>query len=301
MKNVLIAGGSGLIGRRLSAMLMEKGYTISILSRTRSSENNVKVYLWNTASGFIEDGAIDNADHIINLAGTGIAEKRWTKKRKAEIISSRVNATKTILDAVKKNTHHIKNIICASAIGYYQKNNRELMAEEANPGNDFLANTVQQWEAANHEFEKIQIRTVIFRFGIVLSLKGGALLEMYKPMKYGIAGYFGNGKQYYSWIHIDDVCRMIIHAIENEMMHGIFNAVAPYPETNKNFMKTLSQVTTGMHLLMPVPPFVIKAVLGEKASIVLDGQKISSDKILNSGFAFHFPDLTNALKNIFHS
>ncbi|HKR04500.1 MAG TPA: TIGR01777 family oxidoreductase [Bacteroidia bacterium] len=298
MKNILIAGGSGLIGSRLTEMLLEKGYSVNILSRKKISENNIITYLWNPAGDFIEEAAIQNADHIINLAGEGIADKRWSVKRKKEIMHSRVNASKTIFNALQKNIHHVKSIVCASAMGYYSKNTNELLTEESETGSDFLASTVQHWEAANREFEKTKLRTVIFRLGLVSSLKGGALAEMHKPLKFGIAAYFGNGNQYYSWIHIDDLCTMIMHAIENENTKGIYNAVSPHPEKNKNFMKIFAQAKGGFHLRMPVPRFVIKTMLGERASIVLDGQKVSSQKIEDTGFVFKYPDLRNALSNL---
>lgn len=298
MKNILIAGGSGLVGSRLSELFLEKGYSVSILSRKKFSKGNITGYLWNPSENYIEAEAIQHADSIINLAGEGIADKRWTKKRKTEIINSRVNSSETIFKALKQHNHHVKNIVCASAIGYYSKNKNELMTEQSKPGNDFLASTVQRWEASNRAFEKLNLRTVIFRFGIVLSLNGGALLEMYKPLKFGIAAYFGRGNQYYSWIHIDDLCNMIMYAVENENINGLYNAVSPQPETNKNFMKILSGTREGFSIPVPVPRFAIKAILGERASIVVDGLKVLSRKIQNAGFAFTYPDLTNALNNL---
>lgn len=297
MQNILIAGGSGLIGTRLTQMLLEKGYAVSYLSRKSFSKNNVMVYEWNPFNDFIEEGAIENANYIINLAGTGIAAKAWTNKRRHEIINSRVYAAKTIFNSLKKNKHHIKGIVCASAIGYYEKNTNKVLKETNEPGADFLSYTTQQWEHASKEFETADIRTTILRSGIALSLKGGALVKMWKPLKFFIAPYFGNGKQVYCWIHIDDLCRMYIKAIEDEKMNGVYNAVAPQPEANKNFMRMLKKVKGGFSLLMPIPSLLMRLILGERASIVLDGQNVSCKKISGLGFEFQFPDLKSALKN----
>jgi hypothetical protein len=297
MQNILIAGGSGLIGTRLTQLLLEKGYAVSYLSRHKFSKNNVAVYKWNPINNFIEEGAIENAHYIINLAGAGIAAKAWTNKRRHEIIDSRVYAAKTIFNVLQKNKYNVKGVVCASAIGYYKKDSNEVLTETSEPGTDFLSYTTQQWEHASKEFEKTGIRTTILRTGIVLSLKGGALAEMYKPMKFSIAAYFGNGKQIYSWIHIDDLCRMFIKAIEDEKMNGVYNAVAPQPETNKNFMRIVKKVKGGFNLLMPVPSILMRLILGERASVVLDGQNVSCKKISGSDFEFQFPDLKSALKN----
>ena len=301
MKNVLIAGGSGLIGSRLTELLIHRNYSVSHLSRKKNSKDDVSVFKWTPRTGFIEPESIKNADYIINLAGENIGEKKWTLERKKEIIRSRIDAANTLKTALIKNEHYVECIVCASAIGYYKKNDDDLLRETDLPGNDFLSTTTQQWESASRQFEELGIRTVILRTGIVLSLKGGALLEMYKPLRFGLAGYFGNGKQYYSWIHIDDLCQMYIKAMEDSDMKGVFNAVSPHPETSKNFIKTFAECKGGFYMLIPVPSFALKVALGEKASVVLDGQKISSKKITDKGFVFQFPQLNEALKNILKS
>ncbi len=297
MQNVLIAGGTGLIGSRLTELLSQKNYSVSYLSRNKIPKNNVSVYRWNPFEGIIENGAIENADHIINLAGTGIGYRAWTNNRRHQIISSRINAARTINSALKRNSHHVKSIICASAIGYYKKNSNEVMTEAGESDPDFLSYATQQWEAASRQFEATGIRTTIFRVGIVLSLKGGALAEMYKPLKFFMATYFGSGKQIYSWIHIDDLCRMFIKAIEDEKIYGVYNAVAPNPVSNKIFMKTLAKVKGGFSLPVPIPSIMMKLILGERASVVLDGQNVSGKKMLDAGFEFQFPELNDALKN----
>ena len=297
MQNVLIAGGTGLIGSRLTELLSQKNYSVSYLSRNKIPVINVSVYRWDPFEGTIENGAIENADHIINLAGVGIGDKAWTNNRRHQIISSRVNAARTINNALKRSDHHVKSITCASAIGYYKKNSNELLTEISESGTDFLSYTTQQWEAASRQFESTGIRTTIFRIGIVLSLKGGALAEMYKPLKFFIAPYFRNGKQIYSWIHIDDLCHMFIKSIEDEKINGVYNAVAPNPVSNKIFMKALVKTKAGYSFLMPVPAILMKLFLGERATVVLDGQFVSCQKIMETGFEFQFPELNEALKN----
>lgn len=298
MKNILIAGGSGLVGSRLTDLLLQKGYGVTHLSRNKKQDNTIKIYQWNPLTGLIEEGAIESADFIVNLAGEGIADKAWTAKRKEEIISSRLNAAKTIYTALERKTHKVKGIVCASAIGYYKKNSTELMTEESDAGDDFLARTVQQWENASKKFNNSGIRTVILRIGIVLSLRGGALKEMYNSFKFFTAAYFGKGNQIYSWIHIDDLCNLIINAIDDDKIKGIYNAVAPNPETNKNFIKTLASVNQRFYVLFPVPKLVLKFIVGTRAAIVLDGINVSSKKLFNAGYVFKFPNLKSALKEI---
>ncbi len=295
---VLIAGGTGLIGTRLAEMLLEKGFAVSILSRKKYVSDIIKYFLWNPASGYFDDAAIRDADFIVNLSGAGIADERWSKERKETITTSRVNSGKTILYALQKNRHKVKCIVCASGVGYYPKNSAAIMTEETKPGNDFLSHVVQEWENQNMQLEH-QSRAVIFRNSMVLSLKGGALKEIYFPLKFFMAPYFGSGRQAYSWIHIDDMCRMIIFALENEHVNGIYNASSPEVVSNKEFMKQLIKASGNRALLMPVPALVLKTFLGERASIVLDGISVSSEKISNAGFQFRHGNLKSALESIF--
>lgn len=298
MHHVLIAGGTGLIGSRLSDLFVEKGYTVSHLSRKPKPDSKFKAYLWNPAQHTLDVGALKDVDFIINLSGEGIADKKWTNEQKEKIISSRVNASATLVEALKNNQHRISAIVCASAAGLYKKNTAQLMTEESLPDNDFLSATVQEWETENKKFETAGIRTVILRTGIVLSSKGGALMEMMKPLRFGIAVYFGNGKQLYSWIHIDDLCHMYINAVEDNKMTGVFNAVAPLAKPNKEIVSASATAKGNFYLMLPVPAFLLRIILGERACLVLDGIGVSPKKIMTAGFKFQFQDLKSALKNI---
>lgn len=298
MQHVLIAGGTGLIGSRLSDLLAEKGYTVSHLSRKQKPDSKFKTYLWDPAQHVMDAEALRNVDCLINLSGEGIADKKWTKKQKEIIISSRVNASITLVAALKNNQHSVSTVVCASAAGLYKKNTSQFMTEESLPDNDFLSATVEKWEMENKKFEAAGIRPVILRTGIVLSSKGGALKEMMKPLRFGIAAYFGNGRQLYSWIHIDDLCHMYIAAMEDNKMTGVYNAVAPFAKSNKEIVSTLAAAIRSFYLLVPVPAFLLKIILGERACLVLDGIGVSPKKIMTEGFKFQFQDLKSALKNI---
>lgn len=297
MTKVLITGGSGLVGKRLSAMLAEKDYEVYILSRSRSGvTNGVRYYQWSLADGTIEEGALD-VDHIIHLAGAGVAEKRWTKARKKEIRDSRVLSAALIRDHLQAGRHEPKSIVCASAVGFYGDRGEDILDEQSSMGTGFLADTCEEWERASAEIRPSS-PTSILRIGIVLSTLGGALPKLSAPVKMGIGAYLGNGSQYYPWIHIDDLCRMMIYAME-QGLDGIYNACAPNPATNKNLVKTMAHVLKRPFIPAPAPAMVLKLTMGEMAEMLLNGQRTSADKIMSSGFEFTFPELEGALRDIF--
>lgn len=296
--SVLIAGGSGLVGERLAQILLQNGYRVMLLSRKKYTNGNIPVYEWDVEKQTIDDNAILRADHIINLAGEGIAAGRWTPERKKRIIDSRTQSAKFLLDTCQKLNTFPKTYISAAAIGYYGNRDAEILDEESTPGNGFLAESCMAWEAAAQRWAETPARTVICRIGIVLSTQGGALAETIKPLRFGLATYFGNGKQYYSWIHIDDLCGVFLRAIEDEEIVGTFNAVAPNPVSNKEFTKKLAKAFARPSLLLPVPTFVLRIMLGETADVVLSGSIVSSAKIEQAGFVFQYPDLFPALKDI---
>lgn len=296
--SVLIAGGSGLVGERLAQILLQNGYRVMLLSRKKYNNGNIPVYEWDVEKQTIDDNAILRADHIINLAGEGIAAGRWTPERKKRIIDSRTQSAKLLLDTCQKLNTFPKTYISAAAIGYYGNRDAEILDEESAPGNGFLAESCMAWEAAAQRWAETPARTVICRIGIVLSTQGGALAETIKPLRFGLATYFGNGKQYYSWIHIDDLCGVFLRAIEDEEIVGTFNAVAPNPVSNKEFTRKLAKAFARPSLLLPVPTFVLRIMLGETADVVLSGSIVSSAKIEQAGFVFQYPDLFPALKDI---
>jgi len=296
MKTILITGGTGLIGKYLSVLLRSKGYKVTVLSRSNSEAPNS--YYWNIEGKFIEAEAIKEADYIIHLAGAGIADERWTKKRKKELIDSRVDSTKLLYENVLKLNPHIKGFIAASGIGYYgATTSAKIFTENDEIGTDFIASICKLWENESLKFDAINIRTVILRTGIVLAANGGAYQKMSKPIKLGIGSVLGNGKQYVPWIHIKDLCNMYISAIENENIHGIYNAVSPEHTTNEVLTKNIALSLNKKIILPNTPGFVLKTLLGKMAEILLEGSRVSAEKILATGFNFEYPTLQKALKD----
>lgn len=294
-KKVLITGGTGLIGSRLTEMLLESDYTVAHLSRKARADSKTETFEWNPAKNHIDEKALLNVDYVIHLSGENIAAHRWTNSFKKQVIESRVQSAELLKKIIIKSPQ-VKAIICASGTGVYKDENEKWVDEFSAHDNSFPALTCEQWEEANSHYP---CRTVILRTGLVLSLKGGALPELYKPFRFGIAPYFGNGNFYQSWIHIDDMCRMYIHAIENIQLSGIYNAVAPIPVPNIELVKVLQSVTKQFSIRVPVPPLMLKILLGEKSIIVLAGCRVNSQKFVETGFKFIYKDINSALKNIF--
>lgn len=296
MKTVLISGGTGLIGIKLSKMLKERGYQVRILSRHKSSSTDF--VHWDLEKGYIDSNAFEGVSTIIHLAGEGIADARWTNKQKSKIIESRVLSTHILHEALLKNEHKVEQFISASATGYYSDRDNELLFEDSLPANDFLGETCVAWEKAVDKISNLGIRTVKLRTGVVLSLKGGALAKMIVPFKFGFGSALGNGKQWMSWIHEEDLCNMYIFAIENTNVVGAYNAVSPNPATNYEFSKILANVM-GMPFWAPsVPAFFLKLLFGEMSAVVLGSTKASADKIVATGFHFNYSDLKKSLVNL---
>jgi uncharacterized protein (TIGR01777 family) len=305
METVLITGGTGLIGKSLGQALLDKGYKVIILSRqtdNKTTIGNLSYANWNVEQQTIDKNAIATADHIIHLAGAGVAERRWTKKRKKEIADSRVNSSRLIVNALHSTANKIKTIVSASAIGWYGADpvipNNKPFTEDATVSNDFLGNTCRQWEESIQPVSEQGKRLVILRTGIVLSRDGGALKEFLKPLRFSIAAVLGSGKQIISWIHIEDLVNMFIAAIENENMTGIYNAVAPGPVSNKELTLQLAKSRSKYFISVHIPSFVLKLVLGEMSIEILKSTTVSSKKIQMAGFHFHYPEILPALKSL---
>lgn len=297
-KNVLITGASGLVGTRLTAMLVQKDYQISHLSRS-SSKGPIPTFQWDVNAGTIEKGALDEVDTIVHLAGAGIADKRWSASRKKEILESRTKSSELLFQNLKQNNHKVKTFVSASAIGIYGEGAPEqTFTEEDQPADDFLADVVKQWEDSVSKIESLGIRVIKIRIGILLSEKGGALAEMVKPIKWGVGSPLGSGKQLISWIHIDDVCGIFMKAIEDESMAGAYNAVSPNAVTNKEMTEAIAKVLDKPLWAPHVPGFVLRLILGEMSDLVLKGSKVSSEKIQSSNFDFQFLDLKEALEDL---
>ena len=295
MEKVLITGGSGLIGRRLSFLLKSRGYEVRILSRSNNPKNNYKTFVWNVSEQYINDSAFEGLTHIIHLAGAGIADKRWSEKRKKEIIASRVASTNLLYNTVKRLKTPLNSFISASATGYYGAVTSETIFEEKDkPAKDFLGKVCSLWEDSIFQFNEIKIRTVALRTGIVLSKDGGAL----KKMKTPVITSLGNGKQYMPWIHIDDLCELYIKAIEDQEFKGAFNAVSSEHISNLSFSKKISKIFNYPFLALGAPSLILQIVFGEMSTIILNGSRISANKIKQAGFKFKFENLEKALKNL---
>ncbi len=306
MQTILITGGTGMIGKRLTELLIEKGYEVIIVSRESSvvsKRKSVSYANWNIADQTINKEAIAKTDHIIHLAGAGVADKRWSEKRKQEIVNSRTQSSALIVKALKEIPNHVQSVVSASAIGWYGADtnvSRQNGFNENTPADkEFLGDTCRLWEESIQPVEALGKRLVKLRTGIVLSNKGGALAEFRKPLKAFVAAILGNGQQVVSWIHIDDLCRMYIEAIENKNLHGAYNAVAPNPVTNKMLTLSLAKkMHDKFYLPIHIPSFMLKIILGEMSIEVLKSATVSSHKIQTAGFSFLYPAVENALEEL---
>ena len=301
MKTILITGGSGMVGRRLSDMLIKKGYDVIWLSREKHIKAEIPRYKWDLLKGEVDKEALEEADVIVHLAGVGIAEGRWTEARKRMIVGSRVRSAHILLDKVKELDTKIDAFISASAVGYYGATTTDKVytEEDKHDENDFLGVICYNWEEQANQFTTdLGIRSVSIRTGVVLSKESELIKKAVLPTKFWLGAPLGKGSQYMNWIHLDDLCRIYIKAIEDETMQGAYNAVAPEYTTNAQFMKGIANVLRKPMFLPRVPEFVFKWVLGESAQIILEGSRISSKKILKTGFRFRYKKLTDALKDI---
>ncbi|PJJ06965.1 hypothetical protein CLU83_0090 [Flavobacterium sp. 1] len=298
-KNVLITGGTGFIGRHLTEKLLERGYAVSILTRSsKPSTEKVSYYIWDADTQSIEESAVLNADYIIHLAGENIAEERWTAKRKAAILDSRTQSVQLIYDTLKKLNKRVDAFVSASGIGYYGLVNGEgICTESTLPANDFVGTVCQEWEKSADLMLGLGIRTVKIRTGLVLGKNEGILKKLSPIFKRGFGSVLGSGRQYMPWIHVHDLCMMYIEAIENKKMTGPYNATINDSTTNLIFSKELAN-SFGFSIWLPnVPAFLIRLMLGERASLLLTGRRVSSDKVKKLGFRFQFKNLRKALKN----
>ena len=299
MKKKLITGGSGLVGSYLSKKLIEKGYVVATLGRQSKKQSDILNYTWNIEKNELEEGALENVDYIIHLAGANIGESRWTTKRKKEIVDSRIKSCQLIFQKITENKHQLKAFISASAIGYYGAvTTDKIFVETDQPSQDFLGETCRRWEEAANSFESLGVRTVTIRTGVVLTYQGGALAKMITPVKTGLGASIGSGKQFMPWIHIDDLCEIYLKAIEDNNMHGAFNAVAPEHKTNREFSESLTKVLKKKVWFPSIPAFILKIIFGKMSEIILNGSRVSSNKLIKEGFQFKFPDLKSALSNL---
>ena len=307
MPVVLISGGTGLVGANLTRHLLERNYEVIILTRdkNRTSKNpKISYSYWNIKGQIIDVEAIKKADHIIHLSGAGVMDKKWTADYKKIILESRTKSAELIIKSLEENEHHVKTFVSASAIGWYGEDanpliRREGFIETDLPAKGFLGETCLLWEAASDPVKSLGIRLVTLRCGIVLSNEGGAFKEFKTPLRFGVATIFGNGKQIISWIHIDDLCRMYCDAIENNYLHGSYNAVAPEPVSQKKFMIALGEKMRNRFFTpIHIPVFILKLFLGKRSMEILKSATVSNKKMKAAAFTFLYPTLQAALDEL---
>jgi uncharacterized protein (TIGR01777 family) len=293
--NVLITGGRGFIGRSLSRKLRDSGYNVAITTREQSDSE--EKLTWNTHD-LIPPETMSRFTAVVNLVGDPVAPARWTEEKKERILSSRVKSTRALVDSMRSMNPKPNVFISASAIGYYGPHGDDYVTEDTPPASDFLADVCTQWEAEALKAEEMGIRVVLVRIGAVLESDGGALPTMAIPFKYFMGGPIGEGKQWFSWIHRDDVIGMLHLALENESVSGPLNATAPNPVTNREFSTALGRA---LHRpsCFTVPGFVIKLAFGELGSVMLTGQRVIPEKALKTGYRFKFSDVNDALRAIY--
>ncbi len=295
MQTVLITGGTGLVGQSISDLLKKEGLNVRILSTNKPlADKHKHIFYWNPEKLAIDELALNEVDAIVNLAGSSINQP-WTKSGKEQIVNSRVNSCQTLANAL--NGKKIKCIISASAVGIYPDKNEQWLTEDAPADTGFLAETVVKWEGASAEFKKHCERHISLRIGVVLSDKGGALPVIAKPVKFGIGSAIGSGKQYMSWIHIQDLARMVHFGLNNEKIKGTYNAVASNPVTNDVFTKTLAKTLKKPYFFPKVPSFVMRIILGERADIVLKGSRVSNERFKKHDFQFEFDQVDRAFQS----
>jgi uncharacterized protein len=298
MKTILIAGGTGLVGQLLAQTLKDEGYNIRLISRSKPSNPVFPTFLWNVDKGVADGNAFKEVDIVINLAGSGVADKLWTERRKKEITESRVKSNQ-LLAYCFKNYHRPALYISAGAIGFYGHRDDELLTEEHVSGDDFLSKSCTAWENAVFETADQSTRLIIFRIGIVLSERGGALQKMLLPWKMGISTSFNPGNQWYSWIHEEDLVRLFVFGIQNEQIEGIYNAVAPNPEKMYDFAKAMkAQSKLPWRMVWSIPFTLLTTAMGEMSTVLTNSAKVSSEKIIRAGFQFKFKKMDEALKNL---
>lgn len=308
METVLITGGTGMIGKALTQALIERGFNVIILTRSinekqKTKNDKLSYAVWDVAKQTIDKNAFARADYIVHLAGANFADKRWNEKVKNEIVSSRVDSAKLIVESLKTISNKVKTVISASGISWYGADDKKVskpFTETDPPANDFMAETCKQWEAAIEPASFLGKRLIKFRIGPVLSTDGGAYVEFKNPVKFGVAGIIGNGKQIISWIHIDDLVRAILFSMETEQMEGVYNAVSPKPASNEELILEIAKSTGNFFIPIHAPSFALKLVFGEMIGEILKSTTVSSEKLQKAGFIFQYPDIKSAILQLSH-
>jgi uncharacterized protein (TIGR01777 family) len=303
MNRVVVTGATGFIGKALCFRLLEEKYEVVALSRSKEKGEEVfgtdaKVIEWDGKSSEVWQDYANNAYAIVNLAGENIGSGRWTAEKKQSIIQSRLDAGKAVVEAVKSVEKKPKVIIQASAIGYYGLREDEIIDESFSAGEGFLANVVKKWELSTQEVESHKTRRVIIRSGVVLGKEGGAVLRLIKPFRLFVGGHLGSGKQWFSWIHLEDEIKAILFLMQREDLKNVFNLTAPHQLIQKDFARIMGKVMKRPSWF-PVPGFVLRPVFGEMAKeMLLSGQRVVPRRLLEAGYRFVYPQAELALNEI---
>lgn len=299
MKTILITGGSGMIGSRLSQMLVVKGYKVIWLSRERNIKAEIPRYSWDYRKGEVDTDALEQADIVVHLAGSNLGNDSWSGRNKQKIVESRVLTAKLLLETYKSLNIQPDVFISASAVGYYgMYTDDSIFTEEDQPArNDFLSRTCQKWESAAFQFqEELGVRVIALRTSFVISKDSDAFKKMILPTRFGLGAPMGNGKQFMNWIHINDLCNLYIKSIEDDSMSGIYNATAPEYTTNKEFMRTVANELKRPYMIPRIPSFLLKLTMGESSGMILEGSRVSPQKAIDSGFNFLYPTAKEAIQ-----
>lgn len=299
-KNILISGATGLVGQHLIPLLQRQGHHIRALVRKETTISGVQTYVWDVEQQYAPLEAFENIDTIIHLAGAGIADRRWTKARKKQLIDSRVASAQLLYKCAQQCKAPLKTFITASAVGYYGDRGEEFLTEESNAGKDFLAKCCLEWEKAAKIGISLGVRVVQIRLGLILSKAGGVLQTLEKPIHYYVGAPLGNGKQWMPWIHLTDVIRIFTKAVGDERMFGPYNACAPSPVNNKIFTQTLAKKLNRPCWPFQVPAFILKLILGERSILPLMSSNIIQDKLPTIGFTYQYVKLENALDECYY-
>jgi hypothetical protein len=301
---IFITGATGFVGKAVIRELLTKGHEVTAWVRNPDSARvlfgtQVTLLPMNMDEGGL-DRALVESQGVVNLAGENIMKGRWTSQRKAALIHSRVDLTGRLVESMKRISGVSRVLISASAVGYYGDRGDEVLDEQASQGKDFLGELCRQWEESALKAAGPDIRVVIIRLGIILGIEGGVIDRLLTPFRFGVGGRLGDGKQYLSWIHVEDVVRIITAALTDDRYHGVLNATAPAPVTNIQFTKALARVLRRPAIL-PVPSFALRLALGEAAQALLSSQRTRPRRLEELGFTFSFPELESAIENIVRS
>jgi uncharacterized protein len=296
---ILITGGSGSVGKALTLALIQNGYQVCHLSRYKGKNPDIATFIWDVKASEIDDRCLQGVSTIIHLAGAGIADSRWTAKRKIEIIESRTQSIALLYALMQRKKNQVTTVISASASGFYSNRGNQLLTENSIPINDFMSNCCQLWEQAVDKGSEQGVRIVKFRTGVVLDKTSGALAKIAQPIKLGLGAALGSGKQWISWIEMQDVVNMYLFAINKQDLNGVYNMATPHPVTNQQLTTAIAKQLNKPLFLPNVPAFALKLALGEMSLVVLGSTKMEVSKIQNAGFNFAYADLASALKKIY--